>query len=447
MPDESTLPNAPTKKNKKDSKNQKQAIINEKIFGKSIEKSDPKEGITSLTIQASEIGNIPGTVNHWWHDLELRKKDIIEHANRTFIQRAVNKIMKDPLEAGTSGDELAKFHPLKKTEALVAELRAKPQDMLSRLELVHTIGQVNRTFPIEFYRAMLLQAMVACSFGEVSVQGLQIAVWAQNTYLQKLFSLCKDYRDKLQSNLDNIKNNEYSLRQRMPIEGQIKEVQRNIKILEAYQTHSQKVEEERIVGDWTVSLGEMQNVYLTDEENKKEKSNIIKKIAGMVDIIRYIILLHPVAHEMLDLFIKLENKNPIGYFLKARICMSAMVFSVGLYQGGERNEKTKHQVQENFKKAYHQYGLAMKKMGRVPQGTTHVSILIEYANIILYFYQIATVLLKIKLPIPWLQTALQRANKALLVAQESDKVDDLQKLLFKIVDAEKLDAEAILNYN
>ena len=428
---------------KQDVKILKKAIINEKIFGKSIEKSDPREGISALTIQATEIGNIPGAVNHWWHDLDLRKKGIVAYSQRTLLQRIVGKILKDPLESGTSGQELAKFHPIKQTETLVAKLQSNPRDMRSRLQLVHTIGQVNRTFPIEFYRAMLLQAMVACSFGKVSLQGLQIALWAQSTYLQKLASLCKDYQDKLQGNLDSIKNNEYSLRQRIPIEEKIKEVKRNIKILQAYQAHAQKAEEEK-AAEWVISLGEIQNVYLAKKENKKEKAKIIKKVAGMVDLTRYTVLLHPVAHEMLDLFIKMENKNPIGYFLKARIYMSAMVFSVGFYEGGERNEQAKQHVQENFKNAYHQYGLAMKKMGRLPQGTTHFSILIEYANIILYFYQIATILLKIKLPAPWLQTALQRANKALMLAQESEKVDDLQALLLKIAEAENLQAEMVL---
>lgn len=431
----------------KSRKVQKKAIINEQIFGKSLDKIAPEEGITGLTIQADEIGNIPGTIEHWWHEIELRKKDILTHTNRTFLQRIATIMKPDSVAAGTSGQELAKFHPLKKAKLLVQNLKINPQDTFLRLQLVAMIGQANRSFPIEFYRSMMLQTIVACSFGEVSLQGLQIASWAQSLYLRKLFNLCENYQEKLKHNLDSIKNGEDAFWQRYPLENKIKEVQRNIKILQAYQIHADKSPQNRASTNWTISLDEIQNVYLSTDHDKKKQASIVKKTTRMVDIIRYIVLLHPIAHDILDLFIKMENKEPIGHFLKARIYMSAMIFSVGQYEGGERTPQIKQKIQENFKKAYHQYRIAVKKMGQVPQDKTHVSILIEYANVILYFYQIATYLLEIKLPTLWLQTAMQRANKSLVMAQESGKVEDLQALLLKIVEAEKLEAETVFAYS
>ncbi|MBF0276717.1 MAG: hypothetical protein HQM13_02950 [SAR324 cluster bacterium] len=438
------------KNHSKQTKVKKGMIVNEKIFGKSLEEIDPKAGMTELAIQADEIGNIPGTIEHWQHDIALRKKDIVKYTERTFMQRAAGILKRDLLSAGTNGYELVKFHPLKKNEELVKELKTNPQNALIRLQLVSNFGKVNRNFPVEFYRSMLLQSMVACSLGEISIQGLQIAIWAQNTYFQKLSKLCKDYLDKLKSNLEGIKDSDHSFRQRRPIEEKIKEVQRNINILRTYQEHANKPMKEVIGADFTISLGEIQNTFLSttgEKSDKNSKQMIVKKVTGVINILRYILLLHPNAHELVDLLIRLDNKNPIGHFLKARISMSAMVFSVGRYEGGERTAGTKKEVQEHFKEAYHQYGLAVKKMGKVVKGTTQYSILIEYANIILYFYQIANHLLKIKLPKPWIQTAMQRAYRALVMAQESGKTDEMEKLLSRVIETENLNAEEVLAYS
>ena len=81
-------------------------------------------------------------------------------------------------------------------------------------------------------------------------------------------------------------------------------------------------------------------------------------------------------------------------------------------------------------------------MGKSPKCATQQAVFIEYANIILYFYQTATYLLKMKLPQPWLQTAMQRVNRVL--TGDSDEIKRMQELLLKVIKMENLNIKAVL---
>ncbi len=409
-------------------------IVHEDMFGKSFSATDPKQGLRGIKIRADNVENIPGTVEHWKSDIANRKKDILEYAGRSFMQRAMSIVKKDSLSDEITGEELAKNHPVKRTEEFVRTLKADPKDSLSRLQLVSAVGKVGREFPVEVYRSMLLQAMTACSIGELSTQGLQIAAWSQNNYFTKLFSKCKETLEKVEKTLasSSAQGEGGYADQRSSLNERKKEIQRNMRIIRLYQMHTSKgMKESPAGGHCALSYEEIKQAYVgaavEGAEDQRAKDTIVKKLTAIINMLRYIMLLHDTATELVDLFIQMDGSNPIGHFLKARVSMSALIFSVSRYEGGERTPQTKQKIQDTFKDAYHQYGVAASKVGSLPKGETQYAILIEYANVILYFYRTATTTLGITLPKAWIQGALTKAHKALMMAQESGKTEELQK--------------------
>ena len=101
----------PFKSLSKEGEGEKRRIVSKKVFGSSLEKSDPKAGLTELTIQVDEIGNIPGISEHWQYDLARRKKDIVKLTERTFMQRAVTIFRKDALSAANKWVRTGKILP------------------------------------------------------------------------------------------------------------------------------------------------------------------------------------------------------------------------------------------------------------------------------------------------------------------------------------------------
>lgn len=412
-------------------------IVNEKVFGKAIDHNNPKGGISGTRIRANDVGNIPGAIEHWSHEIEERKKDILRVSKRSFVKRAMGVLGKSDLQNTVSGEELLKFSPTKTNEELVSRLKHKPDDAYTRLELVSSVGKKGGEPPVELFRAMLLQSLVACSLGQLSTQGLKITMWSQSQYFSKLHEKCKESLERLNKGLTGAHVMKGEPGQREAIEKQIEEVQRNVNILRLYQNHMAKLQE--VNGECSISLKEIQNFFLSfdgKEQPKEEKQKLVKKLTAVVSILRFIILLHPIAHEILDLFIKLDANNPIGYFLKGRVSMSAMNFSISRFEGGDRSKKTRQEIQDCFKDTYHQYGLAVKRVGTSPKGTTQNTIMIEYAQSICFFYLTARNLLGIKLPKDWIRSALSSANKSLQNLEDLTKCGSLQKRILKIMEHE-----------
>ncbi len=407
-----------------------QTIINKEVLGAGIDYNKPKEGISKAKIRTDEVGNIPGIIEHWDYDIELRLKELDALAGRSFMKRAMGVLAKQEASEKTTGEELASHHPDKRSMEFVAELKSDPKNAFTRLQLVSAIGSAGRDFPLEAYRAVMLQAVVACSLGKLNTQWLKITARSQNQYFLKLYNKCKEDLEKLNkslSTMDVAKKEDNEVR--VTLQKRIQNVKKNMKILRLYQLHSGKPIKESSGGDCAISEQEIKNfAKLKSDEDQKHLTN---KLVTIMSILRYILLLHPTGHALLDQVINADKNNPIGYFLKGRLYMSAMIFAVSLYEGGARSNRVKQLIQDKFKDTYHQYGLAASKVGSQPKSNTEHTILIEHAQAIYYFYVTAKNTLEISLPKEWLRTALEKANKSLNFAVESGKIEGLQTKLLQ----------------
>ncbi len=431
----------------------KKVFINEDLFGasKTLEDSPAEEGISHLKIKAQEIGNIPGLIAHWQAELDSRKKEILDYSKTTIIQRLASRIKgKSYLSSRITGEELTNHHPSKSSLEKVKLLKQNPLDMMARLELVSIVAKSGRDFPVEFYRILFLQATVACSFGEFSNVGLQMVIWLQDIYLSKLYYKCQREALVLESKLkiEEGKENVFT-RQSQGLKNHIALVNRNMKIIKNYQKQTEKaIKENQPVYNTTLSLDEITEFFLEfgrkdklGEDKKREKKwmSIIKRSAELLLLLRVLPLLDSETKKLISQLKKMDNDDPIPFFLEAKVQMNDLIFKVGQFQAGERTFEMRKQVQESFKVAHHCYGLAVKRVSKIPKTKMEVAILIEYASLIHYFYKVSIITLGIRLPAEWLAAVFQKATKLLELVQEKGQVDGLMMDIQRDILKEGLD--------
>ncbi|MBF0276259.1 MAG: hypothetical protein HQM13_00650 [SAR324 cluster bacterium] len=437
---------------KKKKKNGKKVFINEDLFGasKTLDDSPAEEGISHLKIKAQELGNIPGLIEHWQAEINSRKKDILDYSKTTFMQRAANRIKgTDYAAPEVTGEELSKFHPTKSALEKVKLLKRNPTDMMNRLELVSIVAKSGRDFPVELYRTLLLQATVACSFGELSNVGLQMVIWTQDIYFSKLFYKCQGEALALESKLKSEEGKENAFtRQSQGLRSHIALVSRNMEIIKIYQKQSEKaLKENKAVYNTSLSLDEVTTFLLESggkemgEDKKRDGKwmSIIKRSAELLLLLRVLPLLDSEAKKLSSQLKKMDKNDPIPYFLEAKVQMSDLIFKVGQYQGGERTVEQREKVQESFKTTHHCYGLAVKRVGKMPKTKMEFAIFIEYASLIHYFYKISKTTLGIKLPSEWLAAVFDKTMKLLTMIQEKGQVDGLMMDIQRDILEEGLD--------
>ncbi|MBF0277373.1 MAG: hypothetical protein HQM13_06275 [SAR324 cluster bacterium] len=438
----------------------KKDFINEDLFGasKTLDDSPAEEGISHLKIKAQELGNIPGLIDHWRSEINFRKKEILDYSKTTFLQR-VGNVMKggEAVSPEVSGEELSKFHPTKAVLALVKLLKRDPAHMMNRLELVSMVLKSGRDFPVELYRTLLLQATVACSFGEYSNVGLQMLIWTQDIYFSKLYYKCQReaiaLESKLKSEKGGGKENAFT-RQSQGLRNHIGQVTRNMEIIKNFQKQTEKaIKENKSVHNTELTLDEIINCLLEtggkdknmeDRKQDEKWSNIIKRSAELLLLLRVLPLLDSETKKLTAQLKKMDKNDPIPYFLDAKVQMSDLLFKVGQYQGGERTTKMLDQIQESFKATLHLYGLAVKRVGKMPKSKMEYAIYIEYASLVHYFYKTSKVTLGLRLPPEWLSTVFQKSTNLLSLVQGKVQVDQLMMDIQRDVLEEGLDKSGSL---
>lgn len=433
----------PEKTEKKDSL---QKLLNSFSI-KNLETTTPEAGFASLKINVNEIGHIPGLSAHWKFELEKRKKMILETKPTTLKERFSKIIGRSNLPAEASGEELLQWHPSTEARKLVDQLKADPKDSFVRLQLVSLIGKSQREFPNEFYRCLLLQSTVACMLGELNLTGLQIVLFTQSLYLSKLFQQAQLQIKRLQGFLEKVTADGVQNEQRRTLQQTIDEIKTNMKLIKKYQEQTSKAMNTQVGNlHCVIRLDAIQELLFntrgseTEQETQKE---IMKQACVLMPLLRFIPLLQETAHEWADWMIKLEDLS-VSNFLKARLYLGQMVFEIERYEAGERNQDVQKQIQTAFRDAYKYYGIAVHKVGGDVQSDTDITIHIEYASLIHYFYKTAVSLLKIKVPSDWLKSVLPKAQKALLAAQSkeiSNRAESIKKLQLAL--ARALEAEGI----
>lgn len=441
-PIEQTAQTSGDKGEKKKKKHSKKVFINEKIFGdsKTLAEVNAEEGISHLKIKAQEIGNIPGLIAHWRAEVNKRKKEIRAYKNTSFMQRTASLIKGESVSPSVSGEELSRYHPTKAALEKVKLLKRDPTDMMARLELVSIVAKSGRDLPIEVYRTLLLQATLACCFGEFSNAGLQMVIWTQDIYFSKLFYKCQGEALALSSKIEKEegKNNAFS-RQSQGLKNHIGMVTRNMEIIKSYQKQTEKaLKESKAVHNTALHLDEITSFLLEvggkEQRNRKQDEkcmSIVKRAAELLLLLRVLPLLREETDKLSNHLKKLDENDPVPHFLEAKIQMTDLIFKVGMYKGGERTPEMINKIQESFKKTHNLYGLAVKKVGKLPKTEMECNVLIEYANLMHYFYKISKTILGINLPVEWLGAVFPKAIKLLQLIQEKGKVDGLMRDLHK----------------
>ncbi len=424
---------------KKQNRRQKKAFINEDLFGvsRTLEDSPAEEGIAHLKIKAQDLGNIPGLIEHWQAELNSRKKSILDYAEKTFMQKATNLITgQDLTSPEVTGEEISKYHPTKVALEKVKLLKRNPQDMLNRLELVSIVAKSGRDFPVEVYRTLLLQATVACLFGELSNIGLQMVIWTQDIYFSKLYYKCQAEAIALESKSQSEEGKENAFtRQSQNLRNHVALVNRNMEIIKNYQKHTEKaIKENKPAYNITLNVNEITAFLLKstadnkvgeDRKRDEEWMSLLKRAAELLFLLRVLPLLEGEAKKFSEQLKNRDKNDPIPHFLEAKMQMSDLMFKVGQYHGGERTDEMREKVQESFKATHHHYNIAVKKVGKIPQTKMEFTIYIEYANLIHYFYKISTITLGIHLPPKWLSAVFQKAINLLMLVQEDGQVNGL----------------------
>ncbi len=429
-----------TEKKSPDQKGAEKDIINEKLFGKShrtLKDIPPEQGLTNVKIRPNEVGNIPGMIEHWKMDIKRRHTEVNVWQKQSFLKRASELLKGKKLSPEATGEEIAKLHPTKNALDLVKKLKQNPSDMVSRLELVSIVAKSGRELPIEVYRTLLLQATVACSFDELSNVGLQNVLWIQDVYFTKLFYRSKgevaSLEDKVKSAEAQAQKNAYSLQARQ-LRTYVNEILRNMEIIKSYQKHTAKALENQAVYHATLDFDEF-TAFLLEEETKKggvedkkreeRRHNLIKKTSEILLLLRALPLLGDQVKRVGDSLKKLDPNDPVVFFMQAKAAMTDLIFKVSQYQAGERTDDVRQSIQDAFKNTYHLYGIATRKVGKLPKTKMEFTIFIEYASLIHYFYKVAKNTLGLPLPREWLQGVLLKALDMLQMAQETGQVQDL----------------------
>ncbi|MBF0240451.1 MAG: hypothetical protein HQM12_22335 [SAR324 cluster bacterium] len=290
-------------------------IINEDIFGKDWESSDPKEGLTHLKIIAKNIGNIPGLVTHWEGDIKKRHDEILKAKNATFIMRAKamlgGKFGKLYWE-GVTGEDLAQHHPTKTATDLVERLKTDPMDYQARIALVTLLGQTGRELPVEVYRTMLLQSTVANTFGVFSIPGIQVALWAQNTYLNQLQAKCRHDVRTIENKIILAKKATGTEEQIKTLERLKAVINRNIRVIQEYMTQAAKATElSKFMFTEMFDINDIERQLNSDQSKPELKQHLYVKAYAIIHFLRYHLLLQTYAVDITDKFVLHEDDSEL----------------------------------------------------------------------------------------------------------------------------------------
>lgn len=419
----------PSNLNKKNRK----SIINEHIFGKYCElgETNPDSGISDVKIDVQEMGNIPGLINHWKKDIEIRKAEIMSWKNQDFLHKAIDVLTNtSSLSPKASGIELYILHPTNTAKKVLTQLKKNPLDMRNRLEMVSIAGKSGREFPLEVYRTLFLQATVASSLGTLDSIGLQIVLWTQDNYLSKLLNRSKYEVGTLKYKLESSNNNAFSIQSNNMLK-RIRQIESNIAILKQYEEYTKRARKLLSKDSISLNLDELyQHIIKGDLKNEK-KEILIRKAYHIFRILRYLPLLHDEGLLYLDNLRKIDPHEPLYHFYQAQLYRSKLVFSVALYEGLDYDVKIVKEIQSQFKNTYHQYGLAVRKVGTLPKKKTDFTIFIEFANLLHYFYQISVHVLGVQLPKEWLKSSFEKAKHVLNLVDNPTQISNLRNDILK----------------
>ena len=412
----------------------------------SIQDHNPTEGVSKFPVHAYDFANVPGASLHWDEEMKSRKEQIEELQNQSLAERALRVLKKNKISPKGTGEEIMSAKNSSKAKEYIQKLKQNPTDRSSRIGFVgfalkKSLADTKDVFTYnpESCRKLYLQANTACYLGQISLESLGIIFRTQKLYVEKTMARCRYEIKKIESSLAK---GQFAPRVKQQLVERAKNIHQTINLLESFQEYtsnfSKEKNHEKILKqeNHSISLAELKEYVLdtskTSKSNEKTEQQLIERIAIIVNQIRYLPLLISVAHEIVDWTIKIQKSHPLPYFLKARLYMSELIYAKNRAEIGDKNPIFLQSIKKKFNSGYHHYALAARRVGKLPKTQTDFTILIEFAQVVYFFYNFANNTLQINLPHPWLKNVVDKALEMTELAYESGKVGNLQKVLLRI---------------
>ncbi len=379
---------------------------------------NPKKGLSHLEVDELDISHLPGLVDHWDGELKKRKKEILEWTDRTTMQKAMTYLGSNAMPKKVSGEVIAEYCSAVPVTKMVQALKKDPLDYKTRVQLVDFVVRKEQELPVEAYRELLLQVTVANLFNKYSVEGVQVALSAQTTYLKQLQGKCRHSERMWTMQATQHEKSNKNPAPKYNVEVVKPFLDRAVQLINRYLNHVMKgADGGKAAFTGIYKVPNLKDVLLNKNDAKQ---NVYSNIPPIVHRLRYHTLLSSAADELSELLIKVDKRKSLGYFLKGRLNMSALILGLCRYQEGENTAEDKKEIQRLFKEAFHYYEQAVKNAGGYYKGgSQELTMLLEYVNTLRYFIDTVAKVIRLKVPRGWVVDNLSRA-KMLLKQTESD---------------------------
>ncbi len=369
-----------------------------------ISQLDPSKGLPLSVVRMDDLSSIPGLLPHWKGEVEKRKKEILALQNVSFLKRA-----KQLLKSGNSSDTVTGMELLRILDANSKEnkstkaLQADPLNCDERAHLISYIMKRTTSMGKEInlldMRALLLQAFVANSFGERSLNSLLALYQAHVSYLELAVK-----RNEITISELKTKNHPREIQQKAQLNKNMLSVYRNF-IIRRIQKLIPQIKQLHLDNN---RLKKFDN----NQENAAQKKTIMLRSAYYaVCIMRCFPMLKNETMEIVDLVVKLDQSDPLGWFLKGHVLAAEGELKFDQDRAGFRSQNIKGEMVRSIKESLENYGQALTKIpGNRYEGLNY-NILAEYINFLIFVCKF------IQAPIAWKKTYL---NKAIGTLERSD---------------------------
>ena len=425
---------------------------------KSSSSDDSKDTIEQVPICTYDVAHIPGFSTLWENEIKKRIAAIHAHANRSFSKTIFDLVKRTQTSSDVTGEELSKINPSSLVNGYVSQLQKNPLDIESRIQLITAVmkggnGQKKKDafYSPELCRKLLLQANVACALDGMNESYLRVAIYTQNLYLERLLSRCKYELEKINHQMNERTRTPNIHRKTLHHKNKIVLVHRMLENFMSYQkpflSKQQNANTRHTRPSTLISKSELLHLFFDQNESSRflKKSQevrmkinlIIEEISPMIQLIRYLPLLHSHAEELIDLLIRITPTHPLPYFFRARIKMSELTFLKHQLEIKGSTEVLLQKIKKTYQIVYRNYFLAVKKIG-TPKSDVDFIIFLEFANSTLFFYILTKNIRQKSQSLKQMHTHIRHAITAITEVynsrniQTSNQAKKIQKHLLQI---------------
>ncbi|MBF0277874.1 MAG: hypothetical protein HQM13_08790 [SAR324 cluster bacterium] len=370
------------------------------VIGKEIHEVNWQEGIGEFAIRYDNFTMIPWLLPHWLGEKKIRVREICEwKSSSSFLTRAFDILKKDKKSRDsltrTTGEELLKFLEIESTK-LTKSLKNSPQDGELRSQLVSkTFERLNQkpTASLQQYRALLLQAVIANSFGEVSSDSLLLLRKIQDRYYLHAQRSCQERiarnqpreKDRPERKKEKEKTAALSMVHMKLMENEKKYLN----------TKLRKIEETAKNRKFVLRTSDFKKYAPNSKNSACIKNTLLANSWKAVQIMRCFPLLHDDAQAIADHVIRLDPKNPLGIFLKGYIAIAEADLLIQAFKAGYKSQSRLFQIQNILKTTIKYYEHALLLIDK-DYCSANLNILAEYANTIFFMHNMG----KMVKPVP-----------------------------------------------